>query len=116
MKNKKNTFLGIVGGLFFVPTVSHAAIGLVQIVNCDVCTLGNIPRVIGNLIWDMGVLSIPLAVAVYAWGGFWLLMAPASSSNKEKGVKIIANTTWGLVFIFTAWLIIDVVKKVLGLP
>jgi hypothetical protein len=118
MKKKKTT-LGIVSSvLFFIPAVSQAAI-LKTIIpaSCQIgpCHIGDVPTVLSNLVWDLGFLSIPIAVVAYSYGGILLILSPADPGKMKEGVTVIKNASWGVVLVFTAYIIIQLIISTLGL-
>ncbi len=87
---------------------------------CTPCHAFELGQNILKFIWGLppytpGIV-IPLAILMLSYGGF-LIMVPGRGGNMpmlQKGQKILRNTFIGLAIVFLAWIIIDVIIKVLA--
>ncbi len=48
-----------------------------------------------------------LALLMFVVGGIMLMISGGNSENVDKGKKIITGAVWGIVIVFTSWLIVN---------
>lgn len=77
---------------------------------CDTCHLFDLLKHTLDFIWKW--IAIPVVALMITYGGI-LLIIP-SSGSLERGKKIIINALFGLLIVFSAWLIIDTIIKVIA--
>lgn len=76
-------------------------------VDCNVC---HVYQLISNVI-QFATFSIaaPLAAIILVYGGFKLITSGGNSGEKEKGMGAIWAAVWGIIIVFAAWMIVNVV-------
>lgn len=78
---------------------------------CSICDLGVLILMVTKfLIWK---IAIPLAGLMIVVGGIMMVIGSASEARITSAKKILTNAFIGIVIVFTAWLIVDTVIKVL---
>ena len=77
---------------------------------CEYRHLIELARVLIN---DLFILSTFLAVAVFAYAGFKMLMSRGSETEYKKAVTMFGKVAWGYVWILAAWLVVYTISKVL---
>jgi hypothetical protein len=63
--------------------------------------------------WIEGIVG-SLALLMFVYGGFTLLLSQGSSDKVAKGKSIIVGAVIGLVIVFTSWSIINFIVKGIG--
>ena len=71
---------------------------------CGACDLVALAQ---NIITFMIGLSIPIAVAMFAWAGILYFTNAAAPKNIEKAKRIFKNALLGFTLAISAWLIIN---------
>ena len=61
-------------------------------------------------------ISVPIAAIAFAYAGWLYLSARGDHSQISKAHEIFLNVAIGLVFVLTAWLIVDLILKGLANP
>ncbi|MBI3335311.1 MAG: lytic transglycosylase domain-containing protein [Candidatus Portnoybacteria bacterium] len=80
----------------------------------NVCTICDIFRLLQNLI-NFGLSTVVLvAIVILAYGGILMLFSGASLALHDKGKRYITNSAIGILIVFTSWLAIDTVIKLLA--
>ncbi len=77
------------------------------------CTYAHLFELARVLISDLVILSTFLAVAVFAYAGFKMLMSRGSEQEYKKAVTMFGKVMWGYVWILAAWLIVYTISTVL---
>lgn len=79
------------------------------------CTTCDIFVLASNIINFVIFTLVPaIAVLLYLWAGFMILMGGANPGWIATGTGIFKTTTWGLVIVFTSWMITNTVLKSLA--
>lgn len=76
---------------------------------CHLFILGQ--RVLNFLMW---IAAPVIAILVFAWGGFKILISGPNPGLRQDGFRIIKNALWGLLIIFGAWAIINTLLLAFG--
>ncbi len=79
---------------------------------CNACHFVQLFQNILNFLWYK--ISLPIAAAMFAYGGFLMVVASAKPATFEKGKKILLNTVIGVAIVFFAWLGVDTIMKLFG--
>ena len=80
------------------------------------CTYDKLVELVKALITDMVILSTFLAVAVFAYAGFKMIMSRGSETEYKAAVKMFGKVLWGYLWILAAWLIVYTISSVLLNP
>lgn len=107
--------------LFIVPAISFAEFppasdwkGLVPCVDGQACDFSQFMVLIDNVIkFVLYGMAIPIAAISFAYTGFKMITAPGGEA-KTKAKEVFANTVFGLVLAFAAFLIVKTILSVLG--
>ncbi len=76
------------------------------------CTVCDIFKLISNVINFFFFTFTPsVATLLYLWAGFWILLGGTDPGKVTTGRTIMKNTTYGLLIIFSAWMITNTVLK-----
>jgi hypothetical protein len=118
MKQKAYIGIALAALVIFIPSVSHAAASLVQIVpttgQCN-CTYapdwGCVMVFIQNLLTDAVAVGTLLISAFIARAGFMFISQPGNAAARTKARQSIINAVLGLVIVLGAYLLIDSVMK-----
>lgn len=116
-----------VGGFFSTPTVlaqgKTYAIPIpckgVENVNGKLvqdCDLGDVLKLVSNVISFALLLSITVTTFIIAWCGWKILLAGSSSSELSKAKERLEKVLWGFFFSLTAWLIVKLITEALLKP
>lgn len=92
---------------FFGPLVPCGGKDQAMCQACDLVTLA------GNLINFMIAVAVVGAALMFAYAGFLYVTASATPENLNSAKKIFWNVFIGLIFILSAWLIVNLVLTVL---
>jgi hypothetical protein len=76
------------------------------------CGLPAFVDFIRNIISQVFVIIIPLAVIFIIWGGFVIMTAGGSPERVKKGKEIILIALTGLIIALGSWLILTTISKV----
>lgn len=115
MNTVKKYFFSIVGASSLIPT-SFAEInpgldkvdeGLQGVGDTD--PIASIQSFIVTLLTLLGLVMVGMAL----WGGWQILTSGSEDAGKEAGKKIIINAIIGIVVIFFAWTIANLVFGIL---
>lgn len=79
------------------------------------CTFCDFFQLISNVLNFVFKIVIVVATLMLVVGGVYFFFAGANPGMLETGKKIITSTVWGLVIIFTAFLIVGVIMNAIGL-
>ena len=78
------------------------------------CTLCNLFQAINNIVTDVLIIIPFIAMVIIAVSGFRVLVNPENSEIKNKVKTIITATIVGLVLIYAAWAIVNMLMLSLG--
>ncbi len=81
-----------------------------ELPECDFSSLFVLAKVLIN---DLVILSTFLAVAVFAYAGFKMLMSRGSETEYKKAVAMFGKVMWGYVWILAAWLVVYTISTAL---
>ena len=81
--------------------------------NLPVCDYNSLFVLAKALITDLVILSTFLAVAVFAYAGFMMIMSRGSETEYKKAVAMFGKVMWGYVWILAAWLVVYTISTVL---
>lgn len=79
-------------------------------IKCEFCDIFSLIQNVINFIFEV---SVALAVVFIIYGGFLVLTAADSPERLGQGKKTIISAIIGLAIALGAWMIIDIVMKVL---
>ena len=93
-----------------IPTIvpENCRAGAAQ--NCGVCDIAQLAQ---NVINAGIYIAVFLSAVLFAWAGFNYLIAGGDSGKAEHAKKVFWNIGAGLVLILAAWLIVDLIMKML---
>lgn len=77
-----------------------------QATECQAC---NLVELLQNVIMFLIGLSIPLAVAMFAWAGILYFTSASAQENISKAKKIFGSTLFGFGLAVSGWLIINTI-------
>lgn len=80
-----------------------------DLTNATQCEACNFVQLIQNVISFVIGISIPIAVALFAYAGFLYFTSGASQENRDKAKKIFKPLFLGFLLILGAWLIINTI-------
>lgn len=76
-------------------------------IDCDLCQLFVTAKNVINFFTFN--IATPLAIIALVAGGFWLLTSGSSEQRRTQGKDAINYALLGLLLVFAAWLIIDLI-------
>ncbi|RJQ30737.1 hypothetical protein C4572_03650 [Candidatus Parcubacteria bacterium] len=75
--------------------------------DCGIC---DIFQLISNIVnFAAFKLASPLAVLILIYGGFMYITSGGNEKNKAKGTNAFWAAIWGIVIVFGAWMIVNVI-------
>lgn len=77
---------------------------------CDYKSLFVLAKVLIN---DLVILSTFLAVVVFAYAGFKMIMSRGSETEYKNAVRMFGKVMWGYVWILAAWLVVYTISTAL---
>lgn len=78
-------------------------------------TLNDIVLIAVNVAkWILGIVG-SLALLMFVWGGMTLILSGGSQEKVSQGKQTLTNAVIGLVIVFSSYLIIQFVLKIMGL-
>lgn len=101
--------------VFFVPVLvlaQEAQKGIVPCTGTD-CTACDIVGLASNLMQFFVTLAIVIATLMFTWAGVKYITAGPKPDQISEAHKIFFNVLIGLVVVLAAWLIIDIILRVL---
>lgn len=82
-----------------------------QFIPCQLCHF----FIMGKRILDFVlVLVIVIAVLIFAIGGATFIFSQGNPSSISRGTSMMISAAWGLVIIFSAWIIVNTVLTLIG--
>lgn len=116
-----------VGGFFYTPTVFAQGKTYAIPIPCEGvknvggtlvqdCDLGDVLKLVSNVISFALLLSITVTTFIIAWCGWKILLAGSSSSELSKAKERLEKVLWGFFFSLTAWLIVKLITEALLKP
>ncbi len=116
-----------VGGFFSTPTVFAQGKTYAIPIPCEGvknvngklvqdCDLGDVLKLVSNVISFALLLSITVTTFIIAWCGWKILLAGSSSSELSKAKERLEKVLWGFFFSLTAWLIVKLITEALLKP
>ncbi|MDZ7726008.1 MAG: pilin [Candidatus Campbellbacteria bacterium] len=78
------------------------------------CGFDDFLQLIANIMGFLLVFSLSLATVFFAWAGFRYATAAGDTSQTEAAKKIFTNVAIGLVLVFGAYLLVQVIVSALG--
>ena len=79
------------------------------------CTRCDLFKLIKNVVdFITGGLMPPVAVLLFVWAGFLILMGGANPGLVTKGKEIFKNTSVGLIIMLSAWMITNTIIQSVG--
>ncbi len=105
--------------LLLLPSIAFAVPGL-PIVQCGTsttadCTRCDLFKLLKNLIdFTVGVLMPAVAVLLFVWAGFLILLGGANPNLVTQGRTIFTNTFYGIIIMLSAWMITNTLIKSVG--
>jgi len=115
---KKILFVSVLV-LLLLPSIALAVPGL-PIVTCGTsttadCTRCDIFKLLKNLIdFTVGALMPTIAILLFVWAGFLILLGGANPNFVSQGKTIFTNTFYGIIIMLSAWMITNTLIKSIG--
>ncbi|MBI4158308.1 MAG: transglycosylase SLT domain-containing protein [Candidatus Yanofskybacteria bacterium] len=115
---KKLLFISILT-LLLLPSFAFAVPGL-PIVTCGTstaadCTRCDLFKLLKNLIdFTVGVLMPAVAILLFVWAGFLILLGGANTNLVTQGRQIFSTTFFGIIIMLSAWMITNTLIKSIG--
>jgi hypothetical protein len=78
--------------------------------DCDWSALVRLASVLMN---DMVIIATFIAVALFAYAGFRMLLAQGSENEFKKAVGMFQKLAWGYLWILIAWIVVYTISNVL---
>lgn len=79
------------------------------------CTRCDLFQLLKNIVdFTIGGLMPPVAVLLFVWAGFLILMGGANPGLVSKGKEIFSNTFFGIVIMLAAWMITNTIIQSVG--
>ena len=116
---RKNLFLIFILVLLLLPSIAFAVPGL-PIVQCGTsatadCTRCDLFKLLKNLIdFTVGVLMPAVAILLFVWAGFLILLGGANTNLVTQGRQIFSTTFFGILIMLSAWMITNTLIKSIG--
>ena len=110
MKSDRIALFVSSGVALLLPVFATAATGgLVPCgtVGATMCRACDLVALIQHVLSFLIGLSIPIAVAMFAWAGILYFTNAANQKNIGKAKRIFKSALWGFVLVISAWLIIN---------
>lgn len=82
----------------------------------DPCGYQDLIELASVLIHNLVLLSTLIAVALFAYAGFKMLMAQGSEAEFTKAVGMLKKLIWGYLWILIAWLVVYTISEALLKP
>jgi di/tricarboxylate transporter len=114
LKKLKKGFLILL--FYFFPLISLAA-GLVP---CggpgeEPCQLCHLFVLLNNIIVFLLTKIVPLAAVIFIiWGGLLFIVSAEDPGRIEKAKEIFKSVGWGLLLVFSSWLIVNLFLTLIG--
>lgn len=80
------------------------------------CSYESLVLLVQALISDMVIIATFIAVALFAYAGFKMLLSQGSETEYKKAVEMFKKLAWGYVWILIAWLVVYTISKALLKP
>ena len=88
--------------------------GWQDLIVCDTnCNYTHLLLLAKNLITDLVILSTFIAIALFAYAGFKMLLAQGSEDSFKKAITMFQKLGWGYLWILVAWLVVYTISKAL---
>mgnify|MGYP001613618620 FL=1 len=71
--------------------------------DCEICDM--IGMIVGAAKWVLGIVGV-LALLLFIYGGFTLILSAGSDEAVKKGKEILIGTLIGMFIVFAAWQIV----------
>jgi len=116
---RKNLFLIFILVLLLLPSIAFAVPGL-PIVQCGTsatadCTRCDLFKLLKNLIdFTVGVLMPAVAILLFVWAGFLILLGGANTNLVTQGRQIFSTTFFGILITLSAWMITNTLIQSVG--
>jgi di/tricarboxylate transporter len=114
LKKLKKRFLILL--FYFFPLISLAA-GLVPCGGPDEkpCQLCHLFVLLNNIIVFLLTKIVPLAAVIFIiWGGLLFIVSAEDPGRIEKAKEIFKSVGWGLLLVFSSWLIVNLFLTLIG--
>lgn len=98
----------------FLFSLNFASAAIVVCADPNNCNLCDLFKSTNNLVkFLVQSIALPLAGVAIIYAGIMILTAGAAPKNLDKGKTALWSAVWGLLIALAAWIIIDMIFKVL---